>query len=279
MKIFINSIFWLFFSTLLWGQNTSPAAEFDLPVIEKIPVMLLGTYHFSNPGADAFNLKADDVLAPKRQAEIEEVVKKLASFRPTKICIEQPFGDSVTLARYQQYRLGALELRRNEEEQIGFRLANLLGHENIYPIDVRMGLDFDALGTVVQANPAKHAPRMAELEKLGNQAVAIMDKWLKEGTVSQMLYKMNDRAYLDLSYQLYLQVFLPMAEGNNFAGPDLVADWNHRNLRIFSNLHQINCQPGDRVLVIFGQGHVPLLERIAKDSPYFEWVDVLPYLK
>ncbi|MCB9297969.1 MAG: hypothetical protein H6559_33330 [Lewinellaceae bacterium] len=45
-----------------------------------IPLMLLGAYHMGNPNLDKFNVEADDALAPKRQAEIEEVVKKLYRF-------------------------------------------------------------------------------------------------------------------------------------------------------------------------------------------------------
>ncbi len=250
-----------------------------MQAIPKTPLLLLGTYHMSNPGADQFNLQSDDVLSPKRQAEIEEVVEKLAAFRPTRIALEIPFGDTAIFRRYQDFLNGNLELRRGEHEQIGFRLAKKLGHSTIFPIDMRMGLDFDTLQSVVAANPAKHGPQIAQMETLGNAAVALMSQWLKEGTIREMLYKMNSPEFLDLSYQLYLQVFLPLVEGTNFAGADLVADWNKRNLRIFSNLHQIGCGPDDRVLVIFGQGHIPLLERIARDSPYFEVVDVLSYLR
>lgn len=246
---------------------------------KKTQLMLLGSYHMGNPGADMFNLEADDVLAPKRQAEIEEVVKKLAAFKPTKIAIEAPLGDSLAVARYKNYLAGTHQLRRAEEEQIGFRLAKMLGHETIYPIDVRMGLDQSGLEQVIAADPARHGPRMALLEEMGKEAIAQMGRWLQEGTIADMLYEMNRPEFLDLNYQLYLRIFLPAVHGDNYAGADLVAGWNHRNLRIMSNLHQIGCTPDDRVLVIFGQGHVPLFERIAKDSPYFEVVDVLGYLR
>ncbi len=95
----------------------------------------------SNPGTDQFNLESDDVLLPKRQAEIKEVVDLLKRFNPTKVAVEAPRGDSATIARYKAYVKGEIELRKSEEEQIGFRLAKLLGHETIYPIDVRMNLD------------------------------------------------------------------------------------------------------------------------------------------
>lgn len=273
-------------ASLVYRRSTptaNPEKQGDLSQFQwdgkKIPLMLLGTYHMGNPGADQFNLEADDVLAPKRQAEIEAVVKTLAAFNPTKIAIEAPFGDSATVARYREYLAGKRELRRSEEEQIGFRLAKMLGHEAIYPIDVRLDIGQPGLEKAIAANPAAHGPRMGELDQMGKAAVAQMDKWLKEGTVADMLYEMNRPEFLDLNYELYLRFFLPTVEGDNYAGADLVAAWNQRNLRIMSNLHQIGLTPEDRVLVVYGQGHVPLFERIAEDSPYFEVVSVLPYLR
>ena len=40
-------------------------------------VLVLGVYHMANPGRDIFNMQADDVLAPKRQAEIAQVIAAL----------------------------------------------------------------------------------------------------------------------------------------------------------------------------------------------------------
>ena len=37
-------------------------------------IMLLGSSHLANPGVDSVNPKIDDVLAPKRQREIERLV-------------------------------------------------------------------------------------------------------------------------------------------------------------------------------------------------------------
>lgn len=36
--------------------------------------MVLGSYHMANPGADVFNMQADDVLSTHRQKEMEELV-------------------------------------------------------------------------------------------------------------------------------------------------------------------------------------------------------------
>ena len=49
----------------------------------KPTIMILGCTHLANPGIDAFNIKMDDVLSPKRQSEIEQLVTQLKGFRPT----------------------------------------------------------------------------------------------------------------------------------------------------------------------------------------------------
>jgi hypothetical protein len=249
------------------------------PAPAEIPVLLLGTYHMSNPGADMFNLKADDVTTPKRQAEIQAVVDRLALWRPTKIAIEDPFGDTNVVQRYKAYLRGDHTLRKSEEEQIGFRLAKQLGHETIYPIDVRMGMDSDALEPLVASDPGRYGPYMQELQVIGPAAIAQMDKWLQEGTIGSMLYKMNSPELTKLAHAFYFRVFAPIVKGSNYAGVDLISGWYHRNLRIFANLHQISDRPDDRIFVIYGQGHIPLLQQFADDSPYFRTDDVQGYLR
>src|SRR5437660_7970052 len=80
-------------------------------------VLVLGTYHMANPGHDIFNMKADDVLAPKRQAEIAEVAEALKTFKPTKIAIENDSQKKLD-ERYSQYLAGKYVLTANEIDQI-----------------------------------------------------------------------------------------------------------------------------------------------------------------
>jgi hypothetical protein len=60
----------------------------------KPQVMVLGTFHFDNPGLDVANAKIDDVYADKRQKEIIEIINLLKKFKPTKIAIEAKFGST-----------------------------------------------------------------------------------------------------------------------------------------------------------------------------------------
>ncbi len=263
------------------SPQSQEAVEFSNAFTQpaRVPLLILGSYHMSNPGLDMFNLKSDDVSVPKRQNEIQEVVNRLALWRPTKVAVEAPLGDSIMIKRYAAYLRGEYTLKNSESEQIGFRLAKQLGHATIYPIDVRLNLNDETLGDVIASDPQKYGGYMENLDVIGKAAIEQMSKWLSEGTIGSMLYKMNDPELNALSHSFYFRVFLPIIRDANYAGADLVNDWYHRNLRIFSNLHQISDSADDRIFIIYGQGHVSLLQQFGKDSPYFRVDDVQEYLR
>ena len=52
--------------------------------------MLLGSFHFDNPGLDVAKFENVDALSAKRQLEIKQVLDKLVQFKPDKIFIEVP---------------------------------------------------------------------------------------------------------------------------------------------------------------------------------------------
>src|SRR5881394_3547291 len=84
-----------------------------------VKVMIVGTFHMSNPGHDLHNTKVDDVLAAPRQTEIETIAASLARFQPTQVDVEWP-ADLVN-QRYPKYLAGTLPPSRNEVVQLGFR--------------------------------------------------------------------------------------------------------------------------------------------------------------
>ncbi|MHB1072037.1 MAG: DUF5694 domain-containing protein [Gemmatimonadaceae bacterium] len=56
-------------------------------------------------------------------------------------------------------------------------------------------------------------------------------------------------------------------------GADVASDWHARNLRIVANIARI-AQPGDGVLVLFGSGPRPLLDKYLRESGLFEVAEV-----
>ena len=115
--------------TLSQGFTQAPQTE----------VLSLGTFHFEFYNLDIEKTAKEDqidVLDPKYQAEIEDIVSRIARFAPTIIAIEagtgsQPRYDSL----YQAYLNGRHELRRDEREQIGFRVAKQAGLKTLHCVN------------------------------------------------------------------------------------------------------------------------------------------------
>lgn len=244
---------------------------------ERIEVLLLGPYHMSNPGADLFNVEADDVLVPKRQAEIEELVERLAAFRPTRVAIEADWGDTIEPARYRAYLSGVHELSRSETEQIGFRLARRMDLRGIDPIDMAGDFPFGPVQELAEADSALGL-YLTRGRVVGQATVETTGRWLAEGTIGQTLYRMNTPEAIHRAHEVYLEFLLPVVNERAAPGADLLAGWYERNIRIFANLHRMGVGPEDRIFVLFGAGHVPILRQLVADSPYFCVEDPLRYL-
>lgn len=245
----------------------------------KAQVLVLGSYHMNNPGADVYNMESDDVLAPKRQAEIKDLVAVLAKFKPTKIAIERAYGgktDSIEQENYRQYVAGTRKLNRNENEQIGFRLAKQLGHSQIYCVDDR-GVGFPYGEMVDYATKNNQMNVLARGQKFAEKFMKTQVENLNKMTVRQFLKQMNQPAYLKSGHSFYMD-FCKVGKGQDYPGADLVADWYKRNIRIFSNINKVTTSSEDRILVIFGAGHAPILRELIDYAEDYELVEAIDYL-
>ena len=70
---------------------------------------------------------------------------------------------------------------------------------------------------------------------------------------------------------------LLIGEGEEQPGPELLAAWYLRNAKIVNKLAQVT-RPGDRVVVVYGAGHLALMRQMIADAPGMELEPVLPYL-
>lgn len=239
-------------------------------------VLVLGVYHMANPGLDIFNTQADDVLAPKRQEEIAELITFLKRYNPTKIAIEATIGSQRIERQYSDYLTGKYTLSRNEVDQIGFRLAKELGHKKIYPVDVDGDFPFQRV-----VNHAKASGRSTELEALMSEIekmVKAQNDYLDSHTVLEMLLYMNDdkKVAEDVGYYFREAHF---GEPGDWAGADLVSDWFRRNMRIYSNITQLVESRDERILVIYGAGHIGWLQFPFSSDPTFRVRKLAEFIK
>ena len=233
-------------------------------------VLVLGTYHMANRGHDIFNMQVDDVLASRRQSEIAQLIEVLKKFNPTKIAIERDLlssNNSTTseqARQYADYLAGKHELSRDEVEQIGFRLAKELGHKTVYPVNADYDFPYQRL-----VNYAKASGRSKELDEISSGFAAktkAQGEYLASHTILETLLWLNDDQKAEYEIGLYYRL-AHFGELGDWAGADLVSDWFRRNMRIFSNIMQLIDSSNERVLVIYGYGHLGWLRNNVSSDP------------
>jgi hypothetical protein len=235
-------------------------------------VMIVGSFHMNNPGRDIHNVSVDDMLAPKRQAEIAAVTDALARFRPTMVDLEWPAD--IAAQRYEQYRKGTLKPSPNESVQLGFRLAKTVDLATVNGIDVDGEFPYDAVDAYAKAHGESDIldRSNADIQNM----VDTIGKTLAGGTVSETLRYLNDPERIKRDNDFY-RTTLRVGGGPTQPGADLLAAWYKRNFYICANLVQL-AKPGERIVVIYGSGHAFLLRQCVSEMPGYLLVEPNDYL-
>ncbi|MGM5471327.1 DUF5694 domain-containing protein [Flavobacteriaceae bacterium LMO-SS05] len=264
-----------------------PTSEEKEGSIEQTKVLTLGTFHFKFPNLDVVKIDDDDqidVLDSTYQKEIELIVDKLAKFKPTILVIErQPEKQQTYDSLYAAYLNGEHKLTRSEEQQIGFRLAKRLGLNRLYCADA-WGTDYEDVKKVVYENDTIAKGKF--MDYFYNNPDSILSpyrnekKLFKTEGILAELKRLNSAEYVKKGLGSYLiGIFKYETKENNQFGPDFVTSWwFNRNLRIFRNIQRINAKPEDRILVIYGAGHMNLLNIFFEASPEYKLLLVNDYL-
>ena len=261
------------------------------------PVLLLGTFHFDDRGRDRYKPEHRLELS-SRQAEILEVAECLARFQPTKIAAEFDALEQRAVDRdYGAFLRGNFELPGHEGYQLGFRLAQRLGHDRVYAVnawgrfyDPPRDLDLeDALGEPGRPfDPydalTAYAREHDQTQVLGRWTdhylarFAGLDEKKMQQPVRQTLRELNQPSTILEWHGVYLVDHFKVGVGHDYPGVDAATAWYNRNLRIFANLQRITETPDERLLMIYGVGHTAILRGCLEASPEFELVEVAAYL-
>ena len=283
----------LMVGTAISADQTDVVSTGDTQQMTQKPIlMILGSGHLANWGADRINFKMDDVLAPKRQSELQELAEQLARFKPTKIAVEvDERWDAELQEEYNGYLKGNFQLERHEIHQIGFRLAKEMGHSKVYCVDyfrddpiVREDRD-DHLtdwGTFAEANNQKHL--LSDDEKIEGKIVQDEEgrTWIvpeKYEPLIDMYIRMNQDEKIRKNLHGYLRI-ARIGSQDQYPGANWVAHfWYPRNLKTFVNLTRITESEDERILLIIGAGHLGFLKQIAEDSEFYHLESPLEYLE
>lgn len=240
----------------------APATRADADARPEI--LILGTFHMASPGRDVHNMETDDVLSTTRQREIAELIEVLRRFRPTKVAVEAPVGSRVIAERYAGYLAGAYTLSRNEVDQVGFRLAKALGHEAVHPVDADGEFPYYRVLNYAKANGLQ-----TQFDSIQATTAALVERqaaFLRSHTLLETLEFMNADSSAAQGVAGYYD-YVPFGEPYEYAGPELVARWFERNIRIYANIRALITSPDDRILVVYGAGHLGWLRQNVENDP------------
>ncbi len=253
---------------LVFAGVTSRAADTETSV------MVLGVAHLTAKNDVHNSVFKDSPLSPRRQKQIAEVVGRLARFHPTKVLVEAPMGNPVFAQRYAGYLQGSYALPANEIYQFGFKLAKLAGNATIYPIDTfgpTLLNDDSRIDAFLKANFNKVK------DPTFDAFLARQNLLERNGSYLDLLRYINTDDAIRANASIY-SVLDGMGRDADDAGSSYVSQWYARNAYIFSNILSV-IRPGDRVVVMMGQGHEYLLREFVRLNPNLLDVDPLAYLR
>ncbi len=252
---------------------------------QQADVLTLGVFHFEFPNLDVQQVAEDDqidVLSPQYQKEIELIANKLAKFKPDAIVVEWPvYKQQETDSLFNAYLAGNHKLSRNEVQQLGFRVAKMC-NSKIYCADA-WGTHTAAIEALLEDdNSDKFIAFDKSFTDSPDSVLYQRDEpiFKQKGILAQLMH-LNEPEQIqkDLGNYLIGHFKYESAEGD-YTGVDFESGrWFNRNLRIFRNVQRIPKDSGKRILVIFGAGHMTILNYLFECSPEYKLLHVNDYLK
>lgn len=221
-------------------------------------VMMLGSFHFSNPGLDVVKTSVIDVTTSENQQYLVQLSQSIAlDFSPTHVLVEcDPKTQGKVDEQYQSYVKGDYTLPVNETYQIGFRVGKFAGAQAITCYD-ELAVEWNG-GPLMKSMPIDAPQIQSELEAILGKHTQDLSEMHKNKSLREILAS-NNQVEEDNKNKSWYLLTNSVGAGSTFIGADAAASWWHRNFRMYANIQKV-AQPNTRVLVIGGQGHSAILK-------------------
>lgn len=258
--------------------------------MKRAKIMILGTFHFKTEESTNV-IKIQD---EKRQNELKEIINKVSQFNPNKLCVElRPSEEDQYNKLFQEFlhksnldlskRLAEISIKgadynindaTDERIKFAFDLAKNNKINYIHGIDYYDGWTQPLVFEKAKENHVLYKNLNESFMKFANKYYGL---FTEETTMKEIYKSLNNKDFNDFQHVTSFLPFNDVEIGDDSTGIDFVASWYKRNLHILSNLKHI-CSDDDRVLVLYGAGHLKLLRDFINDSLDLEYVEALPYL-
>lgn len=245
---------------------------------KKKQILLIGTFHYANPGHDISKINTFNIMSEKSQKELEIMSDKIKKFGPDKIFVEWQYAKQAGLDEFYNKNTDSLfKNSKNEITQLALRTAKKLKHKKLYGIDYRTRFPYDSLMmSIEKANQKdlmkKNTESTEKFQKDNNEIMA------KSSLIELMLYY-NEKERDNEDLQWYLALANRAGNPDDFTGASLVSNWYKRNLYMYSLIQKLTESKDEKIMVLLGASHVSMLREFLVHDPEFEIVELATVLK
>lgn len=260
---------------------------------KKKQILLIGTFHFNNPGFDAVKTADFDVTTAHAQQELEQISQQIKKFNPSCIFVEWEYNDQKRLdSLYQLYRGGQYEsyisqrytqknqykfYSQNEIFQLAFRAAKKTGLSQVDGIDYPLDMPFDTVMNAIKA--AKQDELMAEINIYTSNMAKEANLKRKTMGLTELILDLNTETSRKQNSSFYLRALNKAGKTDNFGGAYSVAEWYKRNLYMYSLVQKQITAADERVVLLLGAGHTAFIKRLIEDEGVLEIIEFKDVMK
>ncbi len=244
-------------------------------------ILVIGTYHFNNPGLDVAQYKVLDIMGEKPQKQLEEISTAIAKFKPTKIFTEWELKDQLALdTLYNKYQEGTYFdyvaqkypkrkfYLQNEIVQLAFRAAKKMNHKKVYAIDYQeTSFDFDSIMKFADSIRLPNFKKevMLEIKDIETKSNALF----AQNDLLKCLYYFNSKELRETDIPWYVGKINDSDKLGTYIGAFLASEWYRRNLYMLANIQKQTETSDNRIMVLAGASHITMfLDLLKHDSNY-----------
>ncbi|WP_379092957.1 DUF5694 domain-containing protein [Pedobacter sp. UC225_65] len=260
---------------------------------KKKQILLIGTFHFNNPGADAVKTDDFDVTTIAAQQELEKITNQIKKFNPNKIFVEWEYYDQKNLdSLYQLYIHNQYESYveknfknkgnydmyvQNEIFQLAFRAAKKTGLKQVNGMDYPLPMPFDTVMNAIHA--AKQDDVMAEISAYTSGMAKEANLKRKTMGLTALIVDLNTEKARKINSGFYIKTLNRAGQTDNFGGAFSVAEWYKRNLYMYSIVQKQIQSSDQRAVILLGSGHVAIIKKFIEDEGLYEVVELKDIMK
>lgn len=237
-------------------------------------VLLIGTLHYNNPGADVAKTKSFDILTDKYQAELQKITSSIKKYNPTEIFVEWPYDEQEALdSLYQLYvqdqyfknkKLSDFYLK-NEIFQLAFRAARANNLKKVYAVDYATSFPFEEVMNDIEKNNQSELKTKIQYGISG--ITTEIDNKIESGvSLTELTYYINNGEFRKLSNNWHNNIMLLAGDSNDFSGPQLTSEWFKRNLYMWSLIQKNTIGSDDRIMVLIGGSHAAMIDLFIREN-------------